>query len=96
VIKLSLLTAVQLQPLGAVTLTLSVPPLAGKFRLVGLIENAQPGALTVTVKVQGAILPTASVAVQVTVVVPTGKLEPDGGEHVTVTPGQLSLAVGAG
>jgi len=35
----------------------------------------------------------ASVAVQVTVVVPTGMQVPDGGVHTTVTPGQLSLAV---
>ena len=35
----------------------------------------------------------ASVAVHVTVVVPTGKQDPDGGLQTTVTPGQLSLAV---
>jgi len=42
------------------------------------------------------VLPDVSVAVQVTVVVPTGKHEPEGGVHAVVTPGQLSLAVGAG
>ena len=45
------------------------------------------------VKVQVAVLPEASVAVQVTVVTPTGKQLPEGGLHTTVTPGQLSLAV---
>jgi hypothetical protein len=35
-----------------------------------------------------------SVAVQVTVVVPTRKMEPMGGLHTEVTPGQLSDAVG--
>src|SRR3989442_1096698 len=30
---------------------------------------------------------------QVTVVVPTGKVDPDGGEQLVVTPGQLSVAV---
>ena len=48
---------------------------------------------TVTVKEQLAVFPDASVAVAVTVVVPFGKLEPDGGFATTVTPGQLSVAV---
>jgi len=48
---------------------------------------------TVTVKEQLAVLPEPSVAVAVTVVVPFGKVEPDGGFATTVTPGQLSLAV---
>ena len=50
-------------------------------------------SLTVTVKEQLAVLPEASVAVQVTAVVPFGNVEPDGGEQLVVTPGQLSLAV---
>src|SRR3970282_2263302 len=41
-------------------------------------------------------LPDVSVAVQVTVVVPRGKNDPEGGTHATPTPGQLSLAIGAG
>lgn len=41
------------------------------------------------------MLPEVSVAVQVTVVVPTGKTEPEAGLQTTVTPGQLSLAVAA-
>ena len=52
--------------------------------------------MTVTVNEQVAVLPDPSVAVQVTVVVPAGKLEPEGGTQATVTPGQLSLTVGAG
>jgi hypothetical protein len=51
---------------------------------------------TVTVKEQFAVLPEASVAVQVTVVVPGLKQVPDAGVQETVTPGQLSFAVGAG
>ena len=50
-------------------------------------------SLTVTVNVQLAVLPAASVAVLVTVVVPFGKVEPEGGLLTTVTPGQLSVAV---
>ena len=36
----------------------------------------------------------ASFAVQVTVVVPTGKQNPEMGAQVTIAPGQLSEAVG--
>jgi hypothetical protein len=50
---------------------------------------------TVTVKVQEAVAPAESVAVHVTVVVPIGKVEPEAGEHATVAPAQLSVAVGA-
>jgi len=50
---------------------------------------------TVTVKEQVAVFPDASVAVAVTVVVPFGKVEPEGGFAVTVTPAQLSVAVTA-
>ena len=44
-------------------------------------------------KLHVAVFCDVSVAVQVTVVVPTGKQDPEGGLHATVTPGQLSLAV---
>ena len=51
-------------------------------------------SLTVTVKVQSTeLFPLASVAWQVTVLVPFGKVEPLGGVQVEVEPGQLSLAV---
>lgn len=50
-------------------------------------------SLTVTVNWQLALLFDASVAVQVTVVVPFGNVEPVGGTQSTVTPGQLSVAV---
>jgi len=52
--------------------------------------------LTVMVKAQVLELPAASVATQVTVVLPKGKVEPDGGVQLAVTPGQLSVAAGAG
>ena len=51
--------------------------------------------VTVTVNEQAAVLPDASVAVAVTVVVPIGNTEPDGRLVTTVTPGQLSVAVTA-
>jgi hypothetical protein len=64
--------------------------------LAGQVITGFSVSLTVTVKVQVAVLPELSVAVQVTVVVPLGKVEPEGGLQTTVTPGQLSAAVGVG
>ena len=49
---------------------------------------------TFTANEQLAVLPAASVAVQVTDAVPTGNIEPEGGTHATITPGQSSEAVG--
>ena len=64
-----------------------------------LAGHAMVGAcasVIVTVKVQALAFMLASVAVQVTVVGPTGKLLPLAGLHTTTNPaGQLSLAVGA-
>jgi hypothetical protein len=51
-------------------------------------------SLTVTVNEQLLVLPDASVAVQVTVVVPFAKAVPDAGVHTTVAVEQLSEAVG--
>jgi hypothetical protein len=54
-------------------------------------------SVMVIVKVQFAELASASVTVQVTVVVPTVNVDPDGGAQTGVpTPGQLSLTVGVG
>ena len=50
-------------------------------------------SLTVTVKVQLAVWPLASVAVLVTVVVPVANVEPLAGTLTTLTPGQLSPGV---
>jgi len=80
----------------------SVGPL-GPFSLKRLITNglvllkaASAVHCTATLKEQVAVLLASSVAVQVTVVVPVGKLEPDAGVQSTVTPGQLSEATGFG
>src|SRR5947207_3299793 len=62
--------------------------------MLGLLSSWMQTLKTETVKLQLALLPEVSVAVQVTVVVPTGKHEPEAGEHATVTPGQLSEAGG--
>ena len=53
-------------------------------------------SLTVTVKLHDDVLLDESVAVQVTVVTPLLKVEPEAGAHATVGAGvQLSVAVGA-
>ena len=49
---------------------------------------------TVTVKLQALLLPCASLAVQVTVVVPTAKAVPLAGLQLAVAPGQLSAGDG--
>jgi hypothetical protein len=63
---------------------------------VGPPSSCKQMSNAVTVKLHVAVLPEVSVAVQVTVVVPSGKLEPDVGLQTTPTPGQLSVATGAG
>ena len=54
------------------------------------------GGCTVSEKVQPEVAPPEPVAMQVTLVVPTGKVEPDGGEQTTVGCEQLSVAEGVG
>ena len=49
--------------------------------------------MMVTVNVQRLVLPAVSVATLVTVVVPTGNVEPEGGVETTVTLPQLSVAL---
>ena len=52
-------------------------------------------AETVTVKLQVSVAPSASVAVQVTVVVPTEKLVPEAGLQTVVNGGTSPVTVGA-
>src|SRR5206468_3672976 len=75
-----------------VTLLEHAPAAALTARLLEQVITGACVSLTVTVKLQLALLPCASVAVLVTVVVPTAKLVPLAGLLDTVTPGQLSLA----
>jgi hypothetical protein len=61
------------------------------------MEGGVTSRATVTVNVQVVRFVQSSVAVQVTVVVPGGNSEPEGGEHVTATLGSaLSVAIGRG
>ena len=61
--------------------------------LPGLDSSTRQALNTVTVNEHKAVLPEVSVAVQVTVVVPTGNVKPEAGLQTTVTPGQLSDAM---
>jgi len=72
------------------------PERLNKTTLAGLLSSCRQALKRLTVKLQVAVLPEVSVAVHVTVVVPAGNVEPDGGTHAAVTPGQLSEAVGGG
>ena len=64
-------------------------------RFVGHDNTGNSRSATLTVKEQLAWLPTPSVAMQFTVVVPFGNLVPEAGLHVTVTELQSSLAATA-
>ncbi len=71
---------------------LEVPVVMGD----GQVTTGASVSLTVTVNEQLLVLPDVSVAVQVTVVVPTGKNAPDEGEQFTLVTAQLSEAIGEG
>lgn len=60
-----------------------------------VIWGASLPAATVTLKLQLFVLPCVSLAEQTTLVVPSAKVEPDGGRQLTgLLPSQLSFAVG--
>ena len=64
--------------------------------LAGQVIESAWSLVTVTVKLQFPVLVAASVAEQLTVVVPTGNMFPDGGLHVGVGVGaQFSFTVGS-
>src|SRR2546425_7989044 len=65
-----------------------------KTKLPVLVSSWRQKLNTVTLKLQLDWLLEVSVAVQVTVVVPTPNTDPPGGLHANVTPGQLSLTIG--
>jgi hypothetical protein len=77
-----------------VTVAVHVPIGAACMMFIGHMMVGFCVSLTVTVNMHIAIFIEASVAVHVTVVVPTLNIEPDVGLHITVAPGQLSIAVG--
>ena len=61
-----------------------------------LVNGGSDSRITVTEKEQVALLALASVALHVTVVVPIGNVEAEGGLQVTVTGVQFAVAVGDG
>ena len=72
--------------------------------MIGVTELIDPGqplvktggcvSLTFTTKLQLALGDTPLLAVHITVVMPTGKLDPEGGLQVTLAVPLLSVAVG--
>ena len=72
------------------------PGVFGTVRFAGHVIAGACVSCTVTVneQVPSGLFGEASLAVHVTVVVPTGNDDPDAGTQLTVAPGQLSDAVG--
>jgi len=88
----------QLSVAVAAKVTLALPhwPASAEATMAaGHVTTGFSLSLIVTVKLQVAMLPLASVAVQVTVWTPTAKVLPLAGKHATVAPAQLSVTVGA-
>ena len=64
--------------------------------MAGQFKTGTTVSFTVTVNEQLEEFAAASLTVQLTVLVPSGNVEPDGGLHTGVpTPGQLSLTLGS-
>ncbi len=80
----------------AVVLTAGTEPAQPTVTFAGQVMDGACASVTITLKVQVAIFPDASVAVTVTGVDPFEKELPEAGSVVTVTPTQLSVATGAG
>ena len=74
------------------------PHCPGELLTVILLGHVmvQGTMVTVNVQVASGLCALLSLAVQVTVVVPTAKTDPDAGTQATVGVPQLSFAVGAG
>ncbi len=68
----------------------------GVIGVAGVGSTAGGTLATVTSNDVELVLPDESVAVQVTVVVPTGNTEPEAGRQATCVVPELSVAVGAG
>src|SRR5262245_30306464 len=68
------------------------PGAAGRLMFAGHVMDGGCVSFTVTVNEQVAVLPDPSVAVQLTLVTPFGKVDPDGGVHTVDETEQLSDA----
>src|SRR5204862_36871 len=90
--QLSLALAAKVTCAWQSPLTLSAPVLVVVVMLAGQVAVGGSLSVTVTVKLQRAVWPEVSVAVQFTVVVPTAKVAPEAGLQAMVEPGQLSEA----
>src|SRR2546425_319491 len=83
-----------IDPLAGVQLTAAPVALAAStVACAGAVAIGLVGAVTVTVNDAAVLLPCASVALQVTVVAPTGNVDPLAGVHVVATaPSSASVA----
>jgi hypothetical protein len=77
---------------GYVTVAAHCPAVASTMTLGGQLMVGDLPSFTVMVNAQVEVLPALSVAEQFTVFTPSGKTVPEGGRHITVAPGQLSVA----
>jgi hypothetical protein len=88
------------EAVGTVYVAVAVPDPGGFSVTVMFAGHATVGAcvswiVTVNVQVPSGLFAETSLAVHVTVVVPTGNVDPEAGTQLTVTtPGQLSVPVG--
>src|SRR6185369_12240810 len=76
-----------------ITLLVHAPGAVFTVRFTGQVMVGANVSLTVTVKVHALLLPLASRAVLITVVVPSGKAKPLAGLLVTLVTAQLSVAL---
>jgi len=77
-----------------VTTAEHTPAAVGTVTFAGHVIVGACVSFIVTVKVQFAVRPIVSVAVQVTVVVPLTNVDPEAGAQTVVAPEQLSVGVG--
>src|SRR5262249_47778047 len=75
---------------------LSVPNSNTPLPFARMMSTGGGPPVSETLNEQVERLPVTSRAVQLTVVTPSGKVEPLGGAQLTVTPGRLSVTVGGG
>jgi hypothetical protein len=81
---------------GAAQVAVAVVPAVPRKIFAGQVIEGAMLSTTVTVKLAEEVLFAASATVQLTVVVPFGKLDPEAGVQTGApTPGQLSLTTGA-
>src|SRR5579859_3507379 len=80
-------------PTTKFTTAVALPESVGTVMFAGQVIVGACLSSTTTKKAQELVLPAASVATQLTILVPFGNTAPDGGLQTKLTPGLLSVAV---